>query len=142
MDDGELQAVRDELAIRNLIARLARLADTCPIEDLERDYLPLFTSDAVWEIPGDRRTGQAAILEGAQDRRRSGAQGPGAGSRHLVSTIEVHADGSDTATADSYLVVVGDTTTTPTVRMTAQYRDTFRRDGGTWRMAERLVTFG
>jgi len=140
--DGDLQAIRDELAIRNLIARLARLADTCPIEDLERDYLPLFTADAVWEIPGDRRSGHAAILSGAQERRRAGAQGPGAHSRHIVTTVEVHVDGSDTATAESYLVVVGDTDATPTVRMTAQYRDTFRRDGGTWRVAERLVTFG
>jgi hypothetical protein len=141
MDD--VQLVRDELAIRNLIARLARLADNCTLEDLERDYLPLFTDAAVWEIPGDRREGQGAILAGAQERRRSGVQGPGAGSRHMVSTLEVHVDGSDTATADSYLVVVGDTgTANPVVRMTAQYHDTFSRAGGSWRLAERLVAFG
>jgi ketosteroid isomerase-like protein len=131
--------VADELAIRNIIARLAQLAD---MGDLA-DYLTLWTEDASWEMPGaPARKGHADILQGAQERRASGTQGPGTATRHVVTTLAVQLGGGDTATGDSYFLYVADTTTSPRLGRIGHYHDTFRRTGGGWKMARRQITFG
>ena len=140
--------VADELAIRNLVARLAHMADAG--EDLEADYLPLFTDDAVWEFPGNpteeleesRVTGHAEILADRRARRADRFQGPGTNTRHLNTTLAVRVDGSDTAEAESYWLFVGDTTTTPVVRAIGHYHDTFVRTPEGWKLARRRITTG
>ena len=101
------QRLVDELEIRNLVARLAQLAD---MGDLD-EYVSLFTEDASWEMPGAPRHGRADIMAGAQDRRNSGTTGPESHTRHVISTLLVQSDGSDKATADSYWLFYGNTTT-------------------------------
>ena len=76
-----LQRVADELEIRNLLARLAQLADGGDLDD----YVSLFAEDAVWEGYGPARRGKADILAGATERRAAGGQGPGTHSYHIVS---------------------------------------------------------
>src|ERR1700692_4658434 len=69
----------DERQIRNLIARLAHLAD---YGDLDV-YMTLFTEDALWEGPSSPATpqvgvtnqGAAAIRADREQRRRVGGQG-------------------------------------------------------------------
>ncbi|HEX5268442.1 MAG TPA: nuclear transport factor 2 family protein [Acidimicrobiales bacterium] len=144
MDDARYAA--DDAAIRTLLARVAHFADWQ--EDLER-YLDLFTDDAVWEFPGDRRQqveptavrGRDAIRADRSERRRTGFQGPGTGTHHLVTTVAVDVEGDD-ATADSFWVFVGDTATAPAIRSIGRYHDRQRRTEGGWRLAHRVITVG
>jgi len=143
-----IQLLTDEMEIRNLVARIAHAAD---MGDLEQDYLPLFTEDAVWEFPGgadDAATaatvvGRPAILADRIQRRAAGFQGPGTSTRHVNTTLAVRADGSDSAEAESYWLFVGDAdTAAPRVRGLGHYHDTFRRIDGSWRLAHRRITPG
>jgi uncharacterized protein (TIGR02246 family) len=135
------QRASDELAIRNLIARLAHLADMADADQLD-EYLSCFTDDAVWDMAGNVRRGRAEILEGAKERRKNGQQGPGTNTRHVITTHAVHFEDTDTATSDCYFLAYGDTTTSPTVRLMGHYHDTVRRTGGGWKLAHRAITFG
>jgi len=132
------QRLADELEIRNLVARLAQLAD---MGDLN-EYVSLFTEDASWEMPGAPRRGHADIMAGAQDRRSSGTTGPGSNTRHVISTLSVQGDGSDEATSDSYWLFYGNTTTAPAVQLMGHYHDTMRRTADGWKLARRQIAFG
>lgn len=137
----------DDAAIRTLIARIAHFADWQ--EDLDR-YLDLFTDDAVWEFPGAegqgaqgaRVVGRAAIRADREERRGSGFQGPGTHTRHLVTTVAVDADDADGATADSYWLFFGETSTAPTIRLMGRYHDRLVRTADGWRLAHRTITVG
>jgi uncharacterized protein (TIGR02246 family) len=137
-DTLNTQRLADELEIRNLVARLAQLAD---MGDLN-EYVSLFTEDASWEMPGAPRTGRADIMAGAQDRRSSGTTGPGSNTRHVISTLSVHADGSDQATSDCYWLFYANTTSTASVQLMGHYHDTLRRDTDGWKLARREIAFG
>jgi 3-phenylpropionate/cinnamic acid dioxygenase small subunit len=133
-----VQAMIDELAVRNVLARIAQLADTGDLDE----YLMRFAPDASWEMPGaPARSGHADLRQGAVERRASGMQGPGTGTRHVLTTTAVTIDG-DTATARSYWMFLADTTTQPTIRLTGQYDDVLRRSSTGWQMARRAITMG
>jgi 3-phenylpropionate/cinnamic acid dioxygenase small subunit len=132
------QRLADELEIRNLVARLAQLAD---MGDLN-EYVSLFTEDATWEMPGAPRRGQADIMAGAQERRSSGTTGPGSNTRHVISTLSVQSDASDEATSDCYWLFYGNTTTVPVVQLMGHYHDTLRRTPEGWKLARRQIAFG
>jgi 3-phenylpropionate/cinnamic acid dioxygenase small subunit len=131
----------DDLAIRNLVARLAHLADMSGPDELD-EYVGLFTEDATWGMPDNQRTGRADILDAARERRLSGQQGPGTNSRHVITTQAVRFDGADSAVSEAYFLFVADTTTTPTIRFIGHYHDLLRREGGTWKLARREITPG
>jgi len=131
----------DDLAIRNLVAKLAMMADTAPIDQLD-EYLACYTDDGIWESPTEVRRGIAEVRLGAEERRRAGAQGPGTHGRHVISTQAVWAAGPDAAVSESYFMAVGDTVGTPTPRVVGYYRDELTRSPTGWRIAHRHVTFG
>jgi uncharacterized protein (TIGR02246 family) len=133
-----MMTVTDELAIRNLLARIAQHADSGSLDD----YAALFAADARWEMPAEgTRLGRAEIRAAAERRRASLATGPDSHTRHLVGTVAVTVDG-DLAVAESYWQFYGSTDTKPELRSMGAYRDRFRREGGSWRLAERLITIG
>lgn len=135
MADHELAA---ELAVRNLVARLALLADA---GDLDH-YQDLFTEDAVWDFPGAPRRGRADIRRGAEERRASGTTGPGSHTRHVITTLSVSVDSAEEARADSYFLFFRDTDTAPTLFNMGQYHDRCRLVGGRWRLAQRAIVLG
>jgi len=146
-DERERTArVADELEIRNLIAGIAQTADAGTPDE----YLARFTDDAAWEMPASpavglaasSRRGHADILSGVHERRGAGLQGPGSNTRHMVATIRVDVDGSDSATAQSYWMYWADTSTAPVVRSMGEYRDTFRRTPAGWKLAHRVIIMG
>lgn len=147
VDDKAVQLVRDEQEIRNLVARLAHLADMDPGLD---DYLDCFTDDAVWEFPGNaseqlghsRTEGKDQIAADRRERRADGFQGPGTNTRHVNTTLAVRVDGSDTAEAESYWLFVGDTLGAPVVRAIGHYHDRFARTPEGWKLASRQITTG
>ncbi len=144
LDDSR---VADELAIRNLIARLAHFADTAPLDE----YAGLFTEDAVWQmpetnavgLPANDRRGKDAITTGAAERRAQRIQGPGTNTRHVVTSVAVEfGDDDDHATATAYWSYVVDTADTPCVLSVGQYDDEFRRTADGWKLARRRITVG
>ena len=128
----------DELAIRNALARLAHLADSGDLDE----YLTWFTPDASWELPDGPRRGHADILAGAEERRATGTAGPGSNTRHIITTIDVRVDGSDTAQSSSYYLFVADTTGEPHVAVVGAYDDTWVRGPEGWKLDRRVITYG
>ena len=55
-------AESDELAIRNLVARIAHAADHGELDE----YIELFTEDPSWEMPDAPRRGRPEIRAGAE----------------------------------------------------------------------------
>jgi ketosteroid isomerase-like protein len=133
---GSLEQLHeDERQIRNLIARLAHLAD---YGDLDV-YMSLFTEDAVWDNTDRSCRGQAAIRADRVHRRGNGTQGPGTHTRHVNTTLWVEVDGSDSASAHSYFLYVRDADGTPTLELTGRYHDTLRRTPNGWKIAHRRI---
>jgi uncharacterized protein (TIGR02246 family) len=138
MSEAVSARVEAELQIRNVIARIAILADQGDLDE----YADQFTEDAVWAFPSAPRLGRADIRAGAEGRRAEGTTGPGTATRHVITTVAVRVDQSDRATADSYFVFLQNTTTSPTIFNMGAYRDSFVRDGQIWRLARREITLG
>lgn len=141
-----IERVAAELEIRNVLARLAQLADTGDTDE----YVSLLTDDIVWAMPpnpaiglaASERHGQEEIAAGQRERIAAGHQGPGTNTMHMISTVSVGFDGDDAATARSYFTYWGDTTTMPAVRSAGRYVDTLRRTPHGWKLARRTITFG
>ncbi|HEY1734096.1 MAG TPA: nuclear transport factor 2 family protein, partial [Acidimicrobiales bacterium] len=130
-----------ELAVRNLIARVAHVADGGDLEESRE----LYTEDAAWEFPGNApRHGRDDILADARQRRDEGVTGPGSATRHVITTLVVTVGGvaEGMATADSYWLYYRDTTTAPVLAGMGQYHDTVRYDDGAWRIARRQIMVG
>ena len=133
--DDDTRRIADELAIRNVISRIARLADQGDLDE----YVDQFTEDALWNFPPGPRNGRADILAGARERRASGSTGPGSRARHQITTVEVNVGEDGTATADSYLSFIVNTANGPSVAASGSYHDTFVRQGSRWRLARRDI---
>jgi uncharacterized protein (TIGR02246 family) len=137
-DRDRVARVVAELEIRNVIARLAHLADHGDLEE----YASLFTEDGSWEYPGGPRRGRADILAGARERRSQQVSGPGSATRHVITTLAVQVEDATMATADSYWLFWRDTATAPLLFNMGHYHDVLRRVGGAWRIARREITLG
>ncbi len=138
LGDGSRSVLADELAIRNLVGRLAQLVDNGELDE----YGQLVAEDAIIEAGNSLRRGRTEILQVARDRRESGMSGRGT-SRHVVTntTVRIAEDGA-TATAESYFLFVRDTTTDPTLQHVGRYHDEFRYFDGTWQLARRQIHVG
>ncbi|MBV9284296.1 MAG: nuclear transport factor 2 family protein [Acidimicrobiia bacterium] len=130
-------SAEDELAVRNLVARVAQYADGPDVDA----YVALFTADAVWDMPGAPRRGLDEIRAGSEERRAAGTIGPSSNTRHVVSTIAVTIDG-DQAVADSVWQFYADTASAPRLQLMGTYRDQCVRTDGKWKLAHRTITFG
>ena len=140
-NDPLLRRVADELDIRNVVARLAHLADRGDLDE----YGLLYTEDAHWELralPGDPvmapRAGRADIVAGGRERRASGTQGPGSHTRHVLTTTVVELNG-DQATAQSYLTFYKNTHTQPEVLIMTIYEDELTRTPDGWKVSRRIM---
>lgn len=141
-----LPRVAAELEIRNVIAQLARLADTSDTDA----YLRLLTDDVVWAMPpnpaiglaASERRGHAEIAAGQRERIAAGVQGPGSHTMHVVTTtvVEVHDD--DRASAWSHFLFLTTTSTAPTITNVGRYEDRLRRTPDGWKLARRSIRFG
>ena len=127
----------DDAAIRNVVARLAILADGGDLEE----YVDLFTDDARWDMPGGELQGRDNLLAGAIERRAAGTVGPGSNTRHVITTQAVAVDG-DEAASDSYFQFWVNTATEPSIALFGTYRDRLVRTGGGWKLAHRVISFG
>jgi len=123
----------DELAIRNLIARIAHLSDNGTLED----YIQCFHQDASWGGGGQPlRRGHAEILEGARDRRSKGLTGPGSNALHVTATSWIELEG-DMASARTVFHFYTNVNSEPTLRVMGIYHDQFVREGDSWKLKQR-----
>lgn len=134
--DGDLRRLADELAIRNLVARISQLTDDGDPDE----YARCFADDATWEMPGAPRRGRDDIRAGLLARRAIKACGPGTESRHMVTTVSVRTDGTDRAAADSTWLFCTELRTAPVVRATGRYADDLVRTDEGWQVLRRRVT--
>jgi uncharacterized protein (TIGR02246 family) len=132
-----LTTAGDELAVRNLVARVAQYADGPDVDA----YVALFTPDAIWDMPGGPRRGHAEIRAGSEERRAAGQIGPGSNTRHVVSTVAVKVH-EEHAVADSVWQFYVETASAPRLQLMGTYRDEFRRVGPEWKLAHRKITIG
>ena len=140
MELEPIQRLIAESEIRNLVARLAHLADDANLDE----YLDLYTEDGSWAHDDDPpAVGRDAMRAGAEQRIATGIQGPGTGRRHLNTTLSVTVEGPDAATAESYfLYLATKDVEQPTVLKTGRYLDRFRRTPKGWKLVSRRVVEG
>lgn len=132
----ELLLLKDELEIRNLIARLAHTADDGSLDD----YAPLFTEDASWGGAGQpERRGRAEIYEAARLRRQQGLAGPGVASRHVVTTTWIEIDGARAKSRSVFHFYVGVDSQSPSLVSLGVYRDSFEKTAEGWKLSERAL---
>jgi hypothetical protein len=148
MLDPAIVRLIDEAAIRNLVARIAQLADLAT--DLT-EYYSLWTDDGVYDVrepvgwkPGDpslakKVCGRAELQKDRDMLRSTGFQGPGTDVWHLNTTLSVTVHDGDTAESESYWVLVHGKGSANIVRV-GHYHDTFRRTPQGWKLAYRIVT--
>jgi len=133
MDDNQQSSA--ESAIRNLIARLAHLADGNDVDE----YMAQFTDDAVWIHPTlGTRTGWDDILAGARERRAAAGQGEGSHARHIITTQWVRLEGADEAFSQTYWILLL-ASSPPEVLHTGRYDDTVRHTPDGWKLARRDI---
>ncbi len=123
----------DEAEVRNVIARLAQLADSDTDDFVE--YLSLWTEDAVTIHPTDTAVGHGAILDRSRELRERGTQGPGTDTMHVNTTHWVRIDG-DVAISRSYWFYYGNVSQhAPNLRAMGSYDDTLHRTPDGWKLA-------
>ena len=130
--------------IRNLLARIARLADLGTPEE----YLACFSDNPTWEltqaaglpIPPALITGKQTILEGVLERRAAGVQGPGTFTAHAVSTTSIEIEGGEARALSLFMYYTG-INGTPQLAAVGRYDDTLvRNDSGAWVLHRRVIT--
>ena len=127
----------DDAEVRNVVARLAILADGGDLEE----YVDLFTDDARWDMPGGELQGRDNLLAGAIERRAAGTVGPGSNTRHVITTQAVAVDG-DEAASDAYFQFWVNTATEPSIALFGTYQDRLVRTADGWKLAHRVISFG
>lgn len=140
--DERLLRAADRSEIVDLIARVARLADSGTPEE----YIACFADDPIWELaqaqglPLDPQIvrGREAILAGVLERRAAGLQGPGTHTIHAVQRTTVHFAG-ETARAASIFLYYTQSDQTPQLAALGQYDDTLVRENGQWMLAKRVI---
>ena len=146
MRSMDVERIAAELDIRNVIARLAQLADSGGLDE----YLSLLTNDVVWAMPASPHVGLAAserrghdeIAAGARARVADGLQGPGTDTMHTVTTTTVRVASDDEAIARSSFIFWVNISTEPAAKSIGRYDDTFTRTSDGWKLSHRSITFG
>ena len=145
-EQAKLQRIADELEIRNLVSRIFLLADQAP--DLDA-YLDCFSEDAIWEARGteadrvaqvhqnSRLVGREALRADREHVRGSGHQGPGSGTYHVSTTLEVRVGDDDTAEAESHWLFVRRDDSGPQLSAVGSYFDRFVRSEHGWKLSHR-----
>lgn len=132
----ETLATDDRLEIRELISRCAWALDTGDTEA----FVGCFCTDGVllWDVfaSPDRWQGEAALRHFAEFFR---AQPTSAGRQHHVTNTVITPD-AEGARAMSYVTVALRQGHGPhLLSVMGYYEDTFRRQAGQWRLAERVI---
>lgn len=134
MADNQVEA---ELAIRNLIARMAHATDGGDLDS----YGALLAPDVRWAMAGrEPMSGREEVVESA-GRRAGGTVGPGSGNRHFICSVAVVVDlEHQAARATSYFLYVSASDGQQVIRASGIYSDAFRLTESGWLFAERVAS--
>jgi 3-phenylpropionate/cinnamic acid dioxygenase small subunit len=143
--EAEVRRAIDAFQVMQVLKRVAYISDAGSLEE----YAALLTADMVWEMPHNPVTGVAAqtrrgqedVMAGVVERRATGSQGPGSGTRHVVDTVQVEAERGTAVALSSWQFYVG-AYGSPRIVSMGFYRDELRRVEGSWRLAARRITLG
>ena len=130
----------DELAIRNLIARVAWETDTWTSA---ASYTANYTADCSWQIEGvtEAYVGHEGLERRITEMRDQGICGPGIAARHCITSLEVIAQPGDPkraiARSMAVMVVAGDGK--PAVGTFGDYEDLCEYIDGRWLLARRII---
>jgi ketosteroid isomerase-like protein len=125
----------DELAIRSLLARFARVTDTGTIDE----HLALVTDDVVFEMTGaPPRNGPDELRAASEAGRAADQVGPTSSTMHFLGGTEMTVDG-DTAESITSFVFFGLRAAPPKPLRAGRYYDSFRRTAHGWRFAHRRI---
>lgn len=150
MTDAELQMLKDELEIRNLVGKLATMADLA--EDLS-EYFTLWTQDGTFDMREPvgklgsdlssawKVSGLDNLRINRKQLRDTGFQGPNSNVWHANTTLHIAVHDAQNAEAQSYWVLYGSKDKVEVLRI-GHYHDRFRKEDGCWKMAYRTVTPG
>jgi hypothetical protein len=129
--------IENELAIRNLIARVAWLTDQWKdVSELQNEY----TEDCIWHAEGiEPYRGHDGLARRMLEVKQAGICGPGLPMRHCITSLEVIADPKDenAAFAHSYVIMPITKGDESIIWGYGQMHDTLRRVDGRWRIAVR-----
>jgi hypothetical protein len=130
--------VADELAIRNLIARIAWETDTWKSVEV---YLINCTEDFSWQWGDVIYRGHEGMARRMREVLEQGICGPGVPARHCIASMEVIADPNDpdTARVRSMALMLRVKDGQPSAALYGDYDDTVRRVDGKWLIAKRVV---
>jgi hypothetical protein len=130
--------VEAELAIRNLIARMAHATDGGDLDS----YGALLAPDVRWAMAGrEPMSGREEVVESARGRRAAGTVGPGSGNRHFICSVAVELDlEHQAAQATSYFLYVSASDGQQVIRASGVYSDAFRLTESGWLFAERVAS--
>ena len=143
---ARVQALEDDRAIRNLLARYGHTADTGDLDG----FVDLYTADAVIDLPA--MSGEGTDLSGAtvtegrmawkgRDAIRSyTAMVPDHLRMHLQDNIVTHID-RDTAVAHAYQVSLTKKDGLTSIVGASNNQWQFQRIDGQWRMKERRAAY-
>ena len=127
----------EDLAIRNLIAHVARFADIGTVDQ----YLEAFTEDIVFEIRGrPPSSGLEELRERTVGQRNVGVVGPSSNCMHLLGASAIDIDG-DQATAYTSWAVCS-TTGALAISLVGRYEDELVRTEEGWKIRRRRLEFG
>ncbi len=135
-DDTSIENMLSEQAIRNLIDRIAQLADSGPIEE----YIEQFTENATWG--GGRHAlikGRKEISDYALARQHKGYMGPGTQTTHVVSTSYIEISGDRASGKSVYHYYRNVDTSNPSLGSLGVYSDSFQKVAGRWLLAKRII---
>jgi hypothetical protein len=149
LDESSLQQVVDELAIRNLLARVHNTIDALRRGDATaEDYDANWTEDGIWESPTmgtyhgheghQKRRDEAAALAREGGARIPDGQAPGSGAYHITVSTEVRLLG-DVAICDSKFLYGTSQGTGGQIHQVGRYHDEVRRTPEGWKLSHRTV---
>jgi 3-phenylpropionate/cinnamic acid dioxygenase small subunit len=130
-------APEDRAEIRNLLALYCHTLDSDDVEG----HVDCYAEDGAYSIPhlSYERRGREELLRHAADNTSTSL---GAPTRHWNSNVVVvEGDGGEgSATTRVYWIVYGLGRTGAQILATGTYRDRLTKEGGRWKIAERVST--
>ena len=130
-----LLRIAAEVEIPKAIFQLASAIDVGDLADFEA----LLTKDVVFEMAGIKVHGVDAILASMYQRRAAGTTGPGSGTQHVLSNIEVAITKVNNALAQSVWQFFTEKDGVNYPSLNGTYHDHWIRELDGWRIAERQV---
>ena len=132
-----MTASDDDVAIRNLVAHVARFADTGTVDQ----YLGAFSEDVLFEIRGRPPSdGLQELKERTVGQRNVGVVGPSSNTMHLLGASAIDIEGDEATAYTSWALC--STAGALAISLVGRYEDHLVRTANGWKIRHRKLEFG